>query len=231
MRTDPVVLDLPVVGRWQARNSPARRVPSHGTHLFATTWAVDLVAVEGRRSARTTDWRTLLASEAPERFVGFGMAVLAPATGTVVTVHDGEPDHVARRSLPAGLPYLLRQRSRVRAGAGAVAGNHVVLQVGDRAFVLLAHLRSGSVAVRAGQQVTAGRPVGACGSSGNTTQPHLHVQAMDAADPYRAHGLPLAFRRYRTWSRRGEASRVVDLGVPREREVLERADPPAAVNV
>ena len=25
-------------------NSPARRVPSHGTHLFATTYAIDFVA-------------------------------------------------------------------------------------------------------------------------------------------------------------------------------------------
>lgn len=34
MSADPVLLDLPSQGRWLARNGPARRVPSHETHLF-----------------------------------------------------------------------------------------------------------------------------------------------------------------------------------------------------
>ena len=43
---DPVLLELPFRGRWQARNSPARRVPSHGTHRFGVTYAIDFVAVD-----------------------------------------------------------------------------------------------------------------------------------------------------------------------------------------
>jgi murein DD-endopeptidase MepM/ murein hydrolase activator NlpD len=35
--------------------------------------------------------------------------------------------------------------------------------------------------------------VGRCGNSGNSTEPHLHVQAMDSADPARASGVPLSF--------------------------------------
>lgn len=34
---DHVVLTLPFRGTWLARKSPARCVPSHATHLFATT--------------------------------------------------------------------------------------------------------------------------------------------------------------------------------------------------
>ena len=67
-----VVLALPFRGTWLARNSPARRVPSHGTDLFATTYAVDFVAVRGRRTATAWDWRALLSTEPAERFVGFG---------------------------------------------------------------------------------------------------------------------------------------------------------------
>ena len=33
----------PVTGRWIALNSPATRVPSHGTHAYGQTFAVDLV--------------------------------------------------------------------------------------------------------------------------------------------------------------------------------------------
>lgn len=45
MPTAPPALDLrsPFAGPWLARNSPASRVPSHGTHLFATAYALDLV--------------------------------------------------------------------------------------------------------------------------------------------------------------------------------------------
>ena len=217
-----VQLALPFRGSWLVRNSPARQVPSHGTDLFATTYAIDFVAVDGRRTARTRDWRALLATEPPERFIGFGQPILAPAAGTVVSVLDGEPDHAARRSQLALVPYALTQAARVRGGPAAIAGNHVVLELaGGGRFVLLAHLRSGSVGVRPGRQVIEGEPLGACGNSGNSTQPHVHVQVMDAADAYAARGVPLAFRSYRSWPRGGGAPVVVEQGVPGEGEVVE----------
>ncbi|MDG4825542.1 M23 family metallopeptidase [Asanoa sp. WMMD1127] len=216
---DPVVLSLPFRGEWLARNSPARRVPSHGTHLFATTYAMDFIAVRGRRTAAVRDWRALLTTEPVERFLAFGQPILAPAAGRVVAVYDGRSDEVARRSVVARIPYALTQARRVRAGSGAIAGNHVVLEVGD-AFVLLAHLRAGSVQVRVGDAVTAGQQLAACGNSGNSTQPHLHIQAMDGPDAYVARGRPIAFRSYRA-RRRGRAPVEVAEGVPAEGEVVE----------
>lgn len=193
---DPVLLDLPFRGRWLARNSPARRVPSHGTHAFGVTYAIDFIRVDdqGRSSPRT--WRTLFSVESPDLFRGFGEPILAPAPGTVVVAHDGEPDHEARRSQLALLPYALGQARRVRAGAAAVAGNHVVIALGAMGpFVLLAHLRRGSVCVRAGQVVASADRLGECGNSGNSTQPHVHVQVTDSTHWPTAKGLPLAFRR------------------------------------
>lgn len=217
---DPVVLALPFRGTWIVRNSPARRVPSHGTHLFATTYAMDFVAVQGRRTATTRDWRTLLSTEPVDRFLAFGRPILAPAAGRVVRVHDGEPDHVARRSQPALLPYALTQAARVRGGAGAIAGNHVILELADGAHVVLAHLRDGSVRVAPGEVVVGGQELGSCGNSGNSTQPHLHIQVMDTADPFTARGRPMAFRDYRRWPRSGGPD-VVAVGVPGESEVVE----------
>ncbi|MGY1706256.1 M23 family metallopeptidase [Geodermatophilus sp. SYSU D00697] len=217
-----VVLGLPFRGTWLARNSPARRVPSHGTHRFATTYAIDFIAVRGRRTAATRDWRTVLATEPADRFVAFGQPVLAPAAGRVVSVHDGEADHEARRSQPALLRYALTQAARARGGAGALAGNHVVLELADGGgYVVLAHLRAGSIQVREGEPVPAGRTVAACGNSGNSTQPHVHVQVMDAADASTARGLPMSFRDYRVWPRSGGPPVVVDRGVPGESEVVE----------
>jgi hypothetical protein len=219
---DHVVLTLPFRGTWLARNSPARRVPSHGTHLFATTYAMDFIAVKGRRTATTWDWRALLSTEPVERFFAFGQPILAPAAGSVVSVHDGEADHVARRSQLALVPYALTQAARVRGGAGAIAGNHVILELEDRGgYVVLAHLRAGSIRVGVGESVAAGRELAACGNSGNSTQPHLHIQVMDSADPFTARGLPMSFREYRVRRRHGGPPVVVEQGIPNESEVVE----------
>ena len=219
---DHVVLRLPFRGTWLARNSPARRVPSHGTHMFATTYAMDFIAVRGRRTATTRDWRTLMSTEPVERFFAFGQPILAPATGRVVSVHDGEADHVARRSQLTLVLYALTQAARVRGGAGAIAGNHVILELGDHSgYVVLAHLRAGSIRVGKGESIATGRELAACGNSGNSTQPHLHVQVMDAPDPFTARGLPMSFRDYRVWPRRGGRPVVVDQGIPHESEVVE----------
>lgn len=222
----PVVLALPFTGPWLVQNSPARRVPSHGSELLGERYAIDFVAVdERRRTAAVRDWRTALATEPASRFYAFGRPILAPADAVVVAVHDGEPDHVARRSQLALLPYALGQASRVRAGIGAVAGNHVVLGLGDRAaFVALVHLRDGSVRVRAGERVVLGQQLAECGSSGNSTQPHVHVQVMDRPDVTVARGVPVEFCHYRRWLRRGAWEDVAQ-GIPDERAVVERQTP------
>jgi hypothetical protein len=190
-----VVLDLPFRGRWKARNSPARRVPSHGTHAFGVTYAIDFIAVDeaGRSAPRT--WRSLVGVEPPQAFRGFGEPILAPIDGTVVVAQDGMPDHEARRSQIALAGYALSQAKRVRQGAAAVAGNHVVLERRPGGpYVLLAHLRRSSVRVRPGDVLRSGDQVGECGNSGNSTEPHVHLQVTDSTHWPTARGLPLAFR-------------------------------------
>lgn len=218
-----VVLDLPLTCRALAQNSPARRVPSHGTSVMASAYAIDLVPVDDQgRSARRRDWRTLLATEPPERFIGFGAPVLAPAGGTVVRLHDGEPDHAARRSQVALIPYALGQAGRLRRGTVALAGNHVVLELdGGRGYVALVHLQRGSLRVRVGEPVRRGQRLAACGNSGNSTEPHLHLQVMDGPDPADAAGVPFLFERFR--QHRHGRTELVELGVPAEGAVVEPA--------
>lgn len=219
----PVVLTLPFDGTWLALNSPARRVPSHGTHFLGQSFAVDFVAVDRRRrTAARNDWRSLLAPEPPDRFYAFDRPILAPADGQVIAAHDGEPDHVAHRSPATGVPYLLTQGSRLRRGLTAILGNHLILALGDGGpYVAMVHLRAGSIRVGVGDAVTVGQHLAACGNSGNSTQPHLHIQVVDSADLLHARGVPMAFRRYRA-SRRGEKwPRDVPQGMPAEREVVE----------
>ena len=221
--SEPVTLSLPLAGRALVQNSPARRVPSHGTSLMASTYAIDLVPVDslGRRTAGR-DWRTLLSTEPPERFVGFGAPVLAPAGGTVVHVHDGEPDHPARRSQLALVPYMLGQADRFRLGTVGIAGNYVVLELEDqRGFVAMVHLQRGSIRVSQGDVVRRGQHLAACGNSGNSTEPHLHLQVMDGADPMAAAGVPMGFDRFLEHHR--GVTRLVESGLPAEGSIIEPA--------
>jgi len=223
------VLSLPFEGRWLAQNSPARRVPSHGTDLMGGRYAIDFIGVDHRhRTADRRDWRTLLSTEPVERFVAFGRPILAPADGVIVNVHDGEADHEGRRSQLTLVPYALGQSARLRRGPAALAGNHIVLalrRIG--AFVVLAHLRAGSMRVEVGQEVSSGQHIADCGNSGNSTQPHVHVQVMDSSDAASARGLPMTFRRFREWPRGAGRFQVRASGLPAEGAVVEPLPMPA----
>jgi hypothetical protein len=180
----------PVSGRWRSHNSPARKVPSHGTHAWAQTFAIDIThEPEGappRRLAMV--WPVV---RRPAAYPSFGQPVLAPFDGVVVGVETSRRDHLTRLS-SLGLLYLFLE-GFVR-GLGApkhVLGNHVMIQTtGEGVTAVLAHLRRGSVSVSAGDRVVRGQQVGECGNSGNSSDPHLHFQLMDGPDVRTARGVP-----------------------------------------
>ena len=194
-----VVGRLPFDGQWLTEISPTRRVPSHGTDLFATTYAFDFVAVDDdARTAPRWSLYALFTAEPPELFHAFGRPLYSPVSGTVVCAHDGAPDHEARRSALTFIPYGLTQPQRIRRGLTAILGNHVIIQVtGSPYYVGLVHLQRGSVQMSPGEPVRAGDQIGRCGNSGNSTQPHFHIQAMDSPDAYAAKGVPLRFEEFR----------------------------------
>lgn len=161
---------------------------------MGTRYAIDFIPVDARGRSARLSWRALVTTEQPEAFVGFGATVFAPVAGTVLIAHDGEEDHEARRSQFSLIRYAAGQAQRVRRGPGAIAGNHVVIALeNDGPLVLVAHLRRCSLVVDVGDRVIAGQPIGQCGNSGNSTQPHVHVQATDSIEWPRARGIPIAF--------------------------------------
>ncbi|MEG3630642.1 M23 family metallopeptidase [Streptomyces poriticola] len=209
---EPVEVAPPVTGRWSALNSPADRTPSHGTHAYGQTFAIDIVAEPepGARPGFRVLWPLVRRSS---DFPAFGAPLLAVADGTVVRVEDGRRDHLSRTSLPA-LLYLMLVEGDLRqlGGVRRIVGNHVVLDLGDGVHALYAHVQRGSFTVREGDRVRAGQPIARCGNSGNSSEPHVHFQLMDGPDPDTARGLPFTWR---------------GLGVPRNGEVF-RADDPAS---
>lgn len=132
---------------------------------------LDLVRIDaaGRRARA-------IAPRDPSAYAIFGDTVLAPCSGRVVAAYDGLAD----------LPVPETDREHM-------AGNHVLLECGH-AWVLLAHLRRGSVRVRAGAVVKVDDPVGRVGNTGNTGEPHLHIHGQTpgtAEMPFSGEPLPI----------------------------------------
>lgn len=187
-----VDLAYPFAGTWLTQNSPANRVPSHGTTLLATSFAIDFVPVDEAGRTAPLTFGSLVRPEPAERFPGFGRPILAPVRGVVVAAHDTAPDHRAVRGLPS-VGYALGQRRRAAAGWLELAGNHVMIETRDGPVIALCHLQRGSVRVQPGQRVSVGEPLARCGNSGNSTEPHVHVQAIDRVDVDHATAVPLTF--------------------------------------
>lgn len=156
-------------------------------------WAYDLVVEPaGVGSSRLEDYGC------------YGVPVLAPIGGRIFGVLDGEPDQ------PPG----------VVADTDVFAGNHVVIELeATKTYLLIAHLARGSVAVKPNDRVSEGDVIGKCGSSGRTSEPHVHIHHQrQPIGPYPiglAEGLPLAFRGDRPSPRGGvekHGDRLVLLG-------------------
>ncbi|MFG3309911.1 M23 family metallopeptidase [Streptomyces wuyuanensis] len=200
----PVETASPVAGRWTALNSPADKVPSHGTHEAAQSFAIDIVA-ESEEQPRPRFASLWPLTRRNRDFPGFGAPLYAVADATVVRATDRQRDHMSRNSVPALLWLLAEGVVRMLGGTGRILGNHLVLDLGNGTWAVYAHLRQGSLAVREGERVTAGQVLARCGNSGNSTEPHLHFQLMDGPDPEAAHGIPFTWR---------------GVGVPRNKETF-----------
>ncbi len=95
----------------------------------------------------------------PAAYAIFGDVIYAPCAGTVLFTLDGMPEM---------RPPEMDRRN--------MAGNHVILECGG-VWVVLGHLRDGSVSVRTGDPVDIHDRVGRVGNSGNSGEPHLHIHA------------------------------------------------------
>ncbi len=92
------------------------------------------------------------------------------------------------------------------------------LRDGNGVYAALAHLRRDSARVKAGDSVQAGQHIADCGNSGNSTEPHLHVQLMDHPRVAVAAGLPVEFENFEVDGQRQS-------GVPRNGEPFVVASP------
>jgi hypothetical protein len=161
-------VDGPVTVAW---GGPTAAVNYHvGTP--SERWAYDLLVTRDGITHRG-DGRRLTDYHA------FDQPVRSPAAGRVVAVRDGDPD------ASPGQPDASRR-----------AGNHIVVEVTPSEYLVIAHLKAGTIGVSVGQQVGRGDIVGRVGNSGNSTEPHVHLHLQDHPEPGAGEGIPLLFSDY-----------------------------------
>ena len=136
-----------------------------------------------------------------EQYYCWGEPVLAPASGTVVTAISNLPDNE---------PGVM--------DASNPPGNHVIIDLGNDEYALLAHLQQNSVLVEAGAKVAAGDTLGLCGNSGNTSEPHIHFHIQDELGFGNGNGKPAPFVNYLS------DGVLVDRGEPIRGESVRNAD-------
>ncbi|MGQ0420426.1 M23 family metallopeptidase, partial [Bacillus sp. HC-Mk] len=112
----------------------------------------------------------------------YGAKVMAPASGTVVSINNNEQDLV-----PGSDNFQ------------SMAGNHIYLRLDETGtFLFLGHLKKGSIKVKEGQRVNEGDILAQVGNSGSSSEPHLHIhhqrQDPSKVSMFFAEGLPLYFR-------------------------------------
>ncbi|HPM41007.1 MAG TPA: M23 family metallopeptidase [bacterium] len=111
--------------------------------------------------------------------------LLAVADGVVADARDGIPENrplTVERAVPMTVSTL--------------AGNYVVLKIGDKAYAFYAHLVPDSLRVKIGDRVKRGDVLGLLGNSGNSDAPHLHFHVCDGMDYLFSEGIPYALSSY-----------------------------------
>jgi murein DD-endopeptidase MepM/ murein hydrolase activator NlpD len=151
--TDPVVLDSPLAGQWFVFNG-GRSVLLNG-HSPNESNAVDFLRLGANGRTHTGSAGAPLAD-----YAGFGLPVLAPTDGRIVEVTDDIAD------TPPGI--------------NGDHANNLVVDIGGGRYLVLSHLKHGSVTVHVGDVVRRGQPLAAVGNSGHTNEPHLHAQIQDS---------------------------------------------------
>ena len=165
-------LYLPFRGEWYV--FWGGRTASQNLHALSKDqrFAYDFVIMKGGSSHTGTGRKN-------EDYYCFGQPILAPGSGSVVSIENGVDDNV---------PGVMN--------ACQPLGNYVIIDHGNGEFSFLAHLRCGSVKVKKGDKVKAGDLLGDCGNSGHSSEPHLHYHLQNTGEPFNGDGLPAQFRDY-----------------------------------
>jgi hypothetical protein len=197
----PIIVAPPLRGTWIAGDSVNNRPDAahrrailieDGHAWLAQRFAIDWVQYQTIDGVGTT-WKG--PEDSNDSYFCYGQPVYSVAAGKVVDMADGLPENV-----PHSGKYA------IPIGADNAAGNHVVVEIAPRRYVLYAHMRPGTVRVKTGDEVRIGDILGLVGNTGSSAEPHLHMHIDDQPSFLAGNGVPYEFAG-------GEASGPVEANV------------------
>lgn len=182
---------FPLVGRLYVQAGPS----PHTHHRWAPpeAFAYDIVRLADEGSTHRGDGTKFT------DYAVYGASIRAAADGEVVAVVSDQIEDPAqfRRPDETTEAYFGRiqawQAEGMARGDAFLAGNYVVIRHPWGEYSVYVHMKPGSARVKPGQTVKAGAVIGQVGSSGSSTEPHLHFQVCDAPGPLDCVGIPVAF--------------------------------------
>lgn len=219
---NPIVIEFPLRGEWNAPISPGDKIPSHGTNRLATRYAYDFIQVDwarpGHPAYKGGFFNYLLNGNSLQDYYAYGQEIHSPFDGTVIVAEDGYTENKKTNlfrdiaNAYKNAHFFDPDKDDIR----SVTGNYIVIRYSDTVYAALCHLKTNSITVSAGQKVTKGELLGKVGHSGNSMAPHLHFQLMDSLDIRTANGIPAAFEKYEVF-RSGKWEQVTK-GIPKSKD-------------
>jgi hypothetical protein len=152
---NPVTIAMPFAGEWYVVSGGRGVLVNEHWTTSSQRNALDVFQIV-RRSSHRDDTKRLTS------YYAFGKPLLAPADGRITALLDSRPDLAIGDS----------DRRHPE-------GNYLVLDIGDGRYVMMGHLKQGSARVDVRDRVRLGQQLGQVGNSGNTGEPHLHIQVQN----------------------------------------------------
>ncbi|MFK4340346.1 MULTISPECIES: peptidoglycan DD-metalloendopeptidase family protein [unclassified Paenibacillus] len=169
-RLTKIKYDWPLKGEWFVTWGGTNALVNYHYEYESQRYAYDLIQKKDGYSYKGDPLKNT-------SYYAFGQPILAPTSGTVVSVVNNIPDNEPVGVMNEKVP----------------AGNEVVIDHGGE-YSVLAHMKKGSVKVKVGDKVKSGDEIGLLGNSGNSSEAHLHFQVSDGADLFKSRSININWK-------------------------------------
>lgn len=185
-KSAPIILGPPVPpGKWLMSEGCCRDFTHHrhglapidGRLMVPQRFAIDFYLLDDENRTWIGDPHKLT------DYLSYGKQTLAAADGEIVAASDGRPDQQPPE--PPPIPPI-----------ADTVGNYVIIKASPTAYLLYAHMKPGSIAVKVGDKVMKGQKIGLIGTTGNSTTPHLHFQILTTPTFFPTDSTPYVFEAF-----------------------------------
>ncbi|OJW18161.1 M23 family metallopeptidase [Mucilaginibacter sp. 44-25] len=206
----------PVKGtNWLAADAPSNDADNHhrrGVVILNGT------AINSRRFA--IDWKKARNgvsfsgnSRDVQAYLCYGQPVYAVANGRVVKAVDGLPNNIPGHGAqfhPA-IPLTFER----------LAGNTIVIDLGNGHYAHYMHLQPGSLLVKKGDIVHKGDFLAKIGASGDAREPHLHFEITTSLNLLLGEGLPYLIEQFWLHKPNGELTELRTRELPTDEQIVD----------